>query len=352
MSNMYPSQKYPGYGVFVKNVCDGLEQYGITVTNRAVIKGKDGGVGGKIFRYFVFYLRIFFYYFSKSDCLYVHFPNQASPILSFLQKIKRKPMVINYHGEDLLYDENVSASSYFGHVSDELAKKAAFIVVPSQYYKDIVIERGLNVSGKIVISPSGGINEKVFYYTGPKNKHDFLHLGFVGRLEKDKGVFEFIDACILLSEALKIKATIIGYGPLQDVVEEKTKDNHIFNVKFGVPQEELPMYYREFDLFCFPSFRKTESLGLVGIEAMACGTPVLGGNIGGIKSYIEHGKNGFLMELDSMVEEMVRYSLEYHNMNAEKKKSIVASALQTAKRFYRDAVCNRLAHEFMQRIIL
>lgn len=349
---MYPSQKYPGYGVFVKNVCDGLEQHGICVVKRAVIIGKGGGITGKIIRYLIFYIKVIWNYFGEYDCLYIHFPNQASPILSLLQGIKRKSMVINFHGEDLLYDENVKSSCYFGHMSDNLAKRAEFVVVPSQYYKDIVLKRGLCASGKIVISPSGGINEKLFYYTGPKEVHDFLHLGYVGRLEKDKGILEFIKACNILSKIINVKATIVGYGPLQDTVVEKTKDNQVFSVIFGVPQTELPSYYREFDLFCFPSFRKTESLGLVGIEAMACGTPVLGGNIGGIKSYVEHSRNGFLLELDNMVEDIVKYSVDYYKMKGEEKQFIIDNAIQTAKRYYRDAVCEHLALEFSHRIIM
>lgn len=349
ISNMYPSQKYPGYGVFVKNVCDGLEQYGIKVTKRAVIKGKNGGIGCKVFRYLVFYLSIIFNYMGKYDCIYVHFPNQASPILSFLQRIKRKPMVINFHGEDLIYEENVRSSRYFGLVSDKLAKKANFIVVPSQYYKDVVLERGLCTSDdKIVISPSGGINETLFYYTGPKDKHDYLHIGFVGRLEENKGVLDFIEACNILNNKISVKATIIGYGPLQDTVVEKTKDNNIFNVIFGVEQAKLPSYYREFDLFCFPSQRKTESLGLVGIEAMACGTPVLGSEIGGITSYLVHTKNGFLLRLDHLVEDIVYYTMEYYEM--EKKQCLIENAVETSRRYSSNHVCESLAKEFQEKI--
>lgn len=350
VSNMYPTKENPGFGIFVKNVCDGMAKYDVQVAYKAIILGRGKSRLHKLIKYIYFYCDILRSYFKTYNCLYVHFPNQASPILYILQRIKRKPMVVNFHGEDLLYDEDACLSRYFGHVCERLAKKAMFIVVPSQYFKDIVLRRGICESDKIVISPSGGINDKLFCYTRSKEEHDYLHLGYVGRLERDKGILDFIEACNIISKSLNVKATIIGYGSLQEIVVAKTKENSIFTVKFGVPQAELPEYYREFDLFCFPSSRDTESLGLVGIEAMACGTPVLGGNIGGIKSYIEHEKNGYLMALDNMVEEMVKYSLEYYDMDKEKKKSIIANALQTAKRYNQDLVCDQLAQEFLKRV--
>ena len=53
----------------------------------------------------------------------------------------------------------------------------------------------------------------------------------------------------------------------------------------GVPQEKLGDYYRGMDLLIFSSSRTGESLGLTGIEAMACGVPVIGSDIGGIAFY-------------------------------------------------------------------
>ena len=49
------------------------------------------------------------------------------------------------------------------------------------------------------------------------------------------------------------------------------------------------------DLLIFSSSRTGESLGLTGIEAMACGVPVIGSDIGGIASYVENGSNGWLV---------------------------------------------------------
>lgn len=349
ISNMYPTQENPGYGVFVKNVCDGMEKYGIHTVYKAVIRGKSHGFA-KVFNYLRFYKDIIINYFKKYDSIYVHVPTHSVPVLKLLGYLKKKPVVFNFHAEDLLYRENYGYISRLGHMSDKFCSQTKFIVVPSSYFRDIVVTRGLTSAEKVVVSASGGIDDSLFYYKGPKEQHDYFHLGFVSRLEKDKGVLEFIDACKTLGKEHQLKATIIGYGPLNDEVAERTIDDPRFTVIYGVTQDKLPDFYSDFDLFCFPSSRAAESLGLVGIEAMACGTPVLGGDIGGIKSYIRHGENGYLLSLSHLTEDMVSYTKAFIDMNGEERQAMVDKAVSTARLYSRDLVCKQLAGEFKKRI--
>ena len=60
-----------------------------------------------------------------------------------------------------------------------------------------------------------------------------------------------------------------------------------------VPDEKLPLYYNAADVFVLPSL--TEALGVVGIEAMACGTPFIGTNVEGIPSLVEQFQAGVLI---------------------------------------------------------
>ena len=60
-----------------------------------------------------------------------------------------------------------------------------------------------------------------------------------------------------------------------------------------VEQAELPVYYSAADVFALPSYY--ESFGLVALEAMACGTPVIASRVGGPKSFITSGETGYLV---------------------------------------------------------
>lgn len=347
ISNMYPSLDNPGYGVFVKNIIVGLNKEGVKTRCMSVISGRGNNVFSKIFKYIIFYCSICFHYFKKYDYIYVHFPTYSAPILYILMHINKKKLIINYHGEDLLYQNESWLQQKLGVISDKLTRKFAnIVVVPSTYYKRITLSRCLAKVENIIVSPSGGIDCNVFYSKRNRVMKDYFHLGYVGRLEELKGILEFIDACVLISKKYKIKVTIIGYGPLNEIVKEKTKQYSFFEIIYGIIQTQLTNYYNNFDLFYFPSKRKTESLGLVGIEAMACGTPVVGSNIGGITSYLKHKKNGYISDVNNLINDMVKYTEQYINLSTIEKHNMTENCIKTSLSYHNDVVCKNLALVF------
>lgn len=353
ISNMYPSIKHPGYGVFVKNAVEGMIPHGIEVKYSSYIQDQGSSILKKLFKYLSFYWNIFIHYFKHYDCIYLHFPILATPVVYPLMLLKKRPLVINYHGEDLLYQKYGKLMVFLGKLTDRMVKKyATFIVVPSNYYREIVIERGLASGEHVFTSPSGGINPAfILQETHSKQPDKPIHLGFVGRLEEDKGVLNFIEAAQkLLETSNKYCFTIIGYGSLNSKVLDLTKEKPEFQVIFGAEQKELVSYYNQFDLLVFPSRRESESLGLVGIEAMACGAPVIGSNMKGISSYLKDNYNGFLISVENPVESIVEAVKKYIELPEYSKETLISNALKTAQQYRQEIVCENLAFEFKKRI--
>ena len=105
----------------------------------------------------------------------------------------------------------------------------------------------------------------------------------VGRVSKEKGLDDF---CKLEYDAVKV---VVGDGPYRAELQEKYPDVCFAGAKFG---EELAMYYANADVFVFTS--RTDTFGIVIIEALACGTPVAAYPVPGPIDILENGVTGYI----------------------------------------------------------
>jgi D-inositol-3-phosphate glycosyltransferase len=122
----------------------------------------------------------------------------------------------------------------------------------------------------------------------------------VGRIEPLKGIEILVRAMALLSDLDDSRLVIVGGKPQEDDEIKRLKS---IAAELGVEtrttftgtvqQTELPAYYSAADVFVLPSYY--ESFGLVALEAMACGTPVIASRVGGPGSFITSGETGYLV---------------------------------------------------------
>ena len=121
-----------------------------------------------------------------------------------------------------------------------------------------------------------------------------LSVGYVGRLEEEKGFRQFVEAVPLVrAEKPEIRFVVCGGGSLRSLLKEQKLDREIEFLGL-VPNEKMPAVMNELKLLVVPSF--TEGFGRVILEAMACGTPVLATGVEGVKALISEGKTGFLVD--------------------------------------------------------
>ncbi|MDO8578294.1 MAG: glycosyltransferase family 4 protein [Dehalococcoidales bacterium] len=156
------------------------------------------------------------------------------------------------------------------------------------------------IPGEFEIIPNG-VDLKVFNPDVPpleEFQDGKINILFIGRLEKRKGVGYLLNAFRRLKKEMPNTRLIIA-GPgtrLRGKYEHWVKEWKVDDVVFAgmVSYHDLPRYYRTADIFCAPAITQ-ESFGIVLLEAMAMGKPIVATNIEGYASVVSHGQEAWLV---------------------------------------------------------
>lgn len=156
---------------------------------------------------------------------------------------------------------------------------------------------------------------------------------FVGRMQPFKGTDLLLQALALLDGRHDYELLVIGgeldedgeLARLRALAEELGIDARVAFLG-AKPQSELPLYYSAADVCVVPSYH--ESFGLVAMEALACGTPVIGSRVGGLPSVIRDGENGLLVKSRSAqsfadsIDELLSDDILHQNLRAAARPSV------------------------------
>jgi len=138
-----------------------------------------------------------------------------------------------------------------------------------------------------------GVAVRIDPCCGPveKTRHTVL---FVGRLEYEKGVQTIIEAAPRVIDQLPhTRFLVAGHGTYEDDLRKQVATlglSHSFEFLGFVEESEMSALYQQASLLVAPSIY--EPFGLVVLEAMACGIPVVVGDTGGLRELVQHGENG------------------------------------------------------------
>lgn len=201
-------------------------------------------------------------------------------------------------------------------------KKANGIITSSRRNFTYVEEKYRPVSSHIIIP--NYIETKIFKpLNRPKKKNSIC---FVGRLSQEKNLLNLLNALKMLPCTINI----IGSGPqLYELQKFSSKHNINANFLGNIPNHQLPEILNEHEIFILPSL--WENMPKALLEAMACGLPVIGTNVEGIKEVIKHGENGILCETNS---ESMREAILNLMENEELKKKISKNARRTIEEHF------------------
>ncbi len=220
---------------------------------------------------------------NEYDILHIHLPNPMANLALLFAKIHNKKIILHWHS-DIIKQKHLL--KLYEPLQNWLMKKADTIIATTPKY----IEESLYLQkykNKCVSIPIGIDKNKLqvknsLYHKLKgiyKNKKIIFSLG---RLTYYKGFKYLIDSSKYLSDDFVI--IIGGSGPLANELKLQIINNGLENkVKLigKIDDKDLGAYYKACDLFCLPSIVKSEAFGVVQLEAMSFGKPIVATKIKG-----------------------------------------------------------------------
>jgi glycosyltransferase involved in cell wall biosynthesis len=333
------SRRYPvgGAEVWAYHLAHQVAQLGheaIVFTSSADSKNHDEEEDGiKVHRYGTnlkieksrFALDMFFRSLQQDlDIVHLHYGLPPAELAClFYTLMKRTPLIVTYHG-DTDYDygkliRRVGLRLLDKFIVPTVLTKARFITCNSVYY--IPMSRFLpRYQAKIIAIPPGiNADESRVPYTREECRERLS-------LQKDDRIILFVGALInykspdLLIKAMpaiikkypEARLVFVGDGPLREELERLTKDlgiDHAIRLAGAVPYDATALYYGAADIFALPSTGRTESFGMVLLEAASAGLPIVVSSLDTFRAFITDGYNGLVAkmgDIDALAETLNR----------------------------------------------
>ena len=296
VNNGFPTCYYPDYTTYIRDIAKCLFKAGCSIESLVIEYDKKISFVYKLYKYIQFW----YYCFTKRgdyDFIYVNHLPYSWPI-AFNPFLRRKNTIVHWHGNDL-----VGKSILLAITSLFLTRyiNNSINIVPSQFFSTLLEKKYPNLKHKVHISPSGGVDTELF--SAERKPHKDFTIGFASNLSTEKGADRLIYLIehkhkIETATGRRINFHIINYG--KEAVHYIDRILHTYmnccKVFDRMDKSQMPSFYQTIDLLVFPSPR--ESLGLVALEAMSCGVPVVAHNICAFPEYIKPGLSGELAELN------------------------------------------------------
>jgi glycosyltransferase involved in cell wall biosynthesis len=235
----------------------------------------------------------------QADILHLHMPQLDASYITWIGKLQRKPVVLTYHCDlrlprGLIHGIANQVSHMANHIaawgSDAIVNTSQDYAEHSDYLKHY-LKKVHVINPPVELAPAGERDIQAF--RSKFNIHEGQRIiGMVARLASEKGVEYLVRALPGVLRQIP-QARVLFVGPYQNVMGEERYAARILPLIEGLQDHwsfleilspvELSAFFRICDVLAVPSSNSTEAFGLVQIEAMICGTPVVASDMPGVR---------------------------------------------------------------------
>lgn len=252
-------------------------------------------------------IKVYMFYSRMADLIekinpdVVHVNQKAFPVHKIRKKLPEAFIIISYHNEWGVTNCFWLPRIFWTHFSRLWVYEADRVLAPSRFIKED-IDKHLGTHNSIVVPY--GVDIQKYVPIQKKQDSNSIKVFFAGRITWCKGLHILFDALEGIDENYSLNVA----GPIwrgeADYFKRIKKQAAHLNVRFlgALSERELIPQYQMADIHIVPSMElmaASEASGIVNMEAMACGTPVIGSNVGGIPEIIQQGKTGLLVNPDA-----------------------------------------------------
>lgn len=201
-----------------------------------------------------------------------------------------KKTIVHFHGFDINYAQNINVSWFL-----KLFRHADGFLVLSTAIKKQLEDWG--VKQPILLTTTKVDDRMVSTYDRVVRNGEINNILYLGRIEREKGIYLFLDICCELSKKYNdLRYTVVGGGSELEKSVEYAKKKNLENIQFtGVLSgEALVEQFEKADLYLFTSFH--EGMPTSVLEAMCFGLPIVTRPVGGLVDFFENEKMGQMID--------------------------------------------------------
>ena len=377
-----------GVTSYINSVCDGLRAgnhqvdvvslFGISKyreTKNTFVEKSDKILSGSPWKTLLVYalskiiigLRLFLCYpLKKWDIIFAQDVSVANAgrMTQFLFNV---PLILMVHGSvnlALMHQGKIRREHftwrYINREEKRAYKKAKIVIANSDHTKNYILSVYPQIKNMTIIRNL--VNENIFYSDiGARNNErqklgispDKFVIFFAGRLTEVKGVIFLLMAFRDLSEDKEFILVYAGDGPERIKLEQYSQENGLkdrVKILGSIPYVDMGKIYNIADVLVVPSItigEIQEPLGIVALEGMATGIPVIAFSVGGLREIIKDGYNGILIPEKDM-DKLAQSILEVKKNTALAQKLIRGGKKEIEENYTTKVVAQKLINIFQK----